>query len=197
MRSLSAVRLCAVALASGLSLVATDKASAAIVYSQVTGSYYEEVLTSITWSQALTAAASRTHDGRPGRLATVTSAAENAFILANLTPNFAVGYWIGGFQPAGSEEPAGGWRWITGEPFNFTFWEPGEPNNSIAGGENAIEFYPNGVGDWNDLPENAAGLTGGYIVEYAPVPEPASLLLLACGAAGLLSRRASRARQRA
>ena len=56
------------------------------------------------------------------------------------------------------------WRWITGEPWSYINWYPGEPNNL-----NGIEIYlatwviP---GTWNDIyPAYAAG----YIVEWEPL----------------------------
>ena len=50
------------------------------------------------------------------------------------------GPWIGGTQPGGSPEPAGGWSWVTGETFGFNAWYAGEPND--AGGiENRIQFF--------------------------------------------------------
>jgi hypothetical protein len=44
-------------------------------------------------------------------------------------------------------------------------------------------------GKWNDLNDNAAGLTGGFIAEYAPIPEPSVFALVAIGAAALLALR--------
>jgi len=65
--------------------------------------------------------------GVHGHLATITSSAENAFISTQLgTTQFA---WLGGEQPPGSLEPDGGWQWITGEPWVYTNWDIGEPNN--------------------------------------------------------------------
>jgi hypothetical protein len=42
----------------------------------------------------------------------------------------------------------GTWVWITGEPFTFSNWAGGEPNN--LGGEDCVQMYVQGV--WNDLP---------------------------------------------
>ncbi|MEE9208800.1 MAG: lectin-like protein [Gemmatimonadota bacterium] len=122
----------------------------------------------ITWVDARDAAAAAALDGCFGHLATLTSAEENEFVAANLTqalPNGQRGFWIGGWQPSGSPEPAGGWTWVTGEPFVFTNWNaPAEPNNFGAGGEDAIHLWDNGAGAWNDL--GSLNTTPGYVVEY-------------------------------
>ncbi len=81
-------------------------------------------------------------------------------------------------QPDGSLEPVGGWSWITGEPFAYTNWEPGEPNNDFQGeNENRIEIYAQPSGTWNDLASDGPLFPVGYLIEYPPsvtsVPEPA------------------------
>ena len=68
---------------------------------------YQIVPGNFTWDQARTNAVSR-----GGYLATVTSSNEWEFITNNV-PNLTEA-WIGGTQPPGSVEPAGGWSWITG-----------------------------------------------------------------------------------
>ena len=126
----------------------------------------------ITWGDARAAAEASTNGGPlcPGHLATVTSAAENDSIVGQFTGVALNAKWLGGFQLAGSLEPAGGWTWITGEAWDYTNWFPGEPNNSTGGTENALAFFFDGSGRWNDAPENllygTIGLQGGYVVEY-------------------------------
>jgi len=109
------------------------------------------------------------HDGVAGHLATVTSAAETSFIVAHVPDAvvfrtnqgpFAGGAYIGAFQPAGPTEPGGGWQWVTGEPFVYTNWAGGAPNN--AGNENVIHFW-SPAGTWNDA---GGSLLKGYLVEY-------------------------------
>ncbi len=63
-----------------------------------------------------------TYNGWPGHLATVTSAEENAFIV-DMTNSY--NHWLGGYQPAGSDEPAGNWQWVTGEPWIYANWNSG------------------------------------------------------------------------
>jgi hypothetical protein len=119
----------------------------------------------INWEDAKTAAESRLFQGVNGHLATVTSQEENDFIVNNLGgPDAVRSHWLGGFQLPGSQEPDGGWQWVTGEPFVFTNWAPAEPNNA-GGNEDAIGFHgPPLSGLWNDGSKNVEDL--GYIVEY-------------------------------
>jgi len=76
--------------------------------------------------------------GIGGHLMTLTSEAEQAF-AANLafstTPNSVDDCWLGGFQDRSApdySEPAGGWKWVTGEPWNFASWRPGQPTNVLG-----------------------------------------------------------------
>lgn len=110
------------------------------------GHRYEVITESapLRWPDARDAATAR-----GGYLATITSAEENAFLFALVGTAHT---WLGAYQPPASPEPDGGWSWVTGEQFQFTNWEPSEPNN-LAGQEHYLEL--SGVsGRWNDLPLN-------------------------------------------
>jgi len=165
------------------------------------GHSYEVIASGpITWTNARSAAIAK-----GGDLATLTSAAENAFVFSLAdnasfwnNPNGvdSVGPWIGGLQPAGSAEPAGGWQWVTGEPFNFTNWSSNSPNNNTTlGNEDRIDLYAQGAsnavrsGTWNDAASADTNITS-YVVEY--VPEPSAVSLLAIGFVLAGRRRASR-----
>jgi hypothetical protein len=160
------------------------------------GHWYEAVLVAdgINWENARGIAALR-----GGYLATATSVEENGFIHSLVNdPRFwyidvagnTEGPWLGGFQLDGSGEPATGWQWVTNEPWSYTNWASGEPNNN-GGTENRTVFF--GLGNysynpaltWNDVPLGA--LQKGYIVEWDanPVPIPGAILLFAPGLAGL------------
>jgi uncharacterized repeat protein (TIGR01451 family) len=83
-----------------------------------------------------------------GHLATVGSGSEEAFV-------FSLGHGYLGGTDEGTE---GAWRWITGEPWIYTHWAPGEPNNS--GGEDYLHLESSGL--WNDAP----GGPGKFICEW-------------------------------
>jgi hypothetical protein len=122
-----------------------------------------------------------------GYLATITSVAENAFVVSLInSPEFfqaiggGSGPAIGGFQPEGSPEPDGGWTWVTGEAWGYTNWTP--PTNGFpqmpdnAGGypnENRLHFFSGAQGvpapTWNDLPDWDTNL-GGYVMESDITP---------------------------
>jgi hypothetical protein len=136
------------------------------------GHWYKAVLTpdGITWDDAKAEA-----EAEGGHLATLSSAPENEFIfdLIDAAPfwytdqyNSSHGPWIGGFQPPGSPEPDGNWQWVTGEPFSFTAWYSGQPDN-FGGAECRLNYYakpgPNRSSGWNDLP--AAAKVRGFIIE--------------------------------
>ena len=114
-------------------------------------SYYRST-GSMTWTDARQACANM-----GGYLVTVTTSAENNFIF-NLWPSG----WIG----LTDEVSEGTWRWVTGEPYTWGNWNPGEPNN--AGNEDYVQFVGNGK--WNDLPNTSLPyvLEFDYIVDFTP-----------------------------
>ncbi|MCX6668210.1 MAG: lectin-like protein [Methanothrix sp.] len=138
------------------------------------GHYYEAVLVpeGISWDDAEAAA-----EAKGGHLVTITSEAENEFVynlvagddrywFVSSSSNNGIGPLLGGYQPEGSPEPAGGWTWITGEPFSYTNWATGTPDNFE--GENRLDFLGSKTlksPGWNDLPHDWSGPKG-YIVEW-------------------------------
>ncbi|RIK75719.1 MAG: hypothetical protein DCC68_20750 [Planctomycetota bacterium] len=131
------------------------------------GHVYERVVQAGNWTQARDAAASRSFSGVPGHLATFTSAAEWDFIKTHISGDAFT--WLGGFQDRNSPnyaEPGGGWTWVTGEPWTFTYWAPGEPNGGTS--EDHLVTNPFIVaGDpfrWMDNPSTSN--YGAMLVEY-------------------------------
>ena len=115
-------------------------------------SYYRST-GSAFWTDARTACSNM-----GGYLVTVTSAAEN---------NFIFGLWPSGWIGLTDEVNEGVWRWVTGETYSYSSWNPGEPNN--AGNEDYVQFV--GSGRWNDLPNNQSlpyVIEFNYIVTFTP-----------------------------
>ncbi len=140
---------------------------AQVVANLANGHYYEaiSVAQGIDWVDARDEAANRSYLGRRGHLATLTSAAEVQFVLNNFPTADSDQYWLGGYQDRSASdysEPAGGWRWVTGEPWSYTNWSVNQPDNYL-GVEDSLQLF-NHSGAWND--GKGTGLVAGYVVEY-------------------------------
>ena len=99
------------------------------------------------------------------------------------------GPYLGGFQPEGSPEPAGGWQWVTGEAWSYTSWMSGEPNN-WGGEEDFLCYFAIGgarTDRWNDVGDSASAVHSAYVVEV--VPEPATAAVLGLGVIAAARRR--------
>jgi hypothetical protein len=129
------------------------------------GNYYEYVhTTGLSWTEANAAAQARTLFGQPGRLVSITSAAENAFV-ENLRGEGPLRAWIGLRDPDGTG--ATSWTWTSGEPTTYFNWNVGEPNNPTT--EFWVEIFGGGL--WNNNQQlDPIYPTLGYIVEYPPPP---------------------------
>ena len=99
-----------------LAAILTATASASPPAAWTNGHWYQIVeAPCLGWHEARAAA-----EAAGGHLATIGSIEEHQFIR-DLSPYFAV--WIGLYQDRTApdfSEPAGGWRWVTGEPLAFT-----------------------------------------------------------------------------
>jgi hypothetical protein len=146
------------------------KANSEPVQWEKNGHWYQAIDGSFTWIQAFVDAKSRSHDGLPGHLATLTSPDENDFVWETFQVNQ---YWLGGFQFRQAKRVHKGWFWINGEPWVFANWGYREPNDwggTIGiedGEENFLQLWN---GQWND--ENGRGIMPGYIIEYEEILKP-------------------------
>ncbi len=159
----------------GGSLVLGSQAAADPMQWSENGHWYMPVsgLSFISWDEANAAA---TNLG--GYLVTITSNEENAFVFGLIDDEAfwflfqganQSGPWIGGFQPEGASEPAGGWAWVTGEPFVYSAWGSGQPNNATAPGQDRIHFWSpttRTAATWNDLFSGNTNDVLAYVVEW-------------------------------
>ncbi len=114
-----------------------------------------------------------------GHLATFTTPEEQSFALNEL----AIGsesVWIGGYQDVDApdyDEPTGGWRWVTEEPFQGFGWTSNSPDD-FGNSEHSLEWTPSWGGGWNDLAGEAARIgvvewsadcNGDGIVDYGQI----------------------------
>ena len=129
------------------------------------------VTNGIAWTQA-----EKLARAEGGYLACITSKEENDFVFKLINspsfftkgnkPSESSGPALGGWQLDRSTEPDGGWCWVSGEPWNYTNWGPGEPNN-WSGNEDRLQFYgwspSTPAATWNDRNRNTP--MGGYVIE--------------------------------
>ena len=160
-----------------------------------TGNAYELIVTSVSASNAESAAAAV-----GGHLVTITSPAEQAFVEQLLISSAAPtgSYWMGLDRIAPGVDD---YTWTTGEPVAYTNFAPGEANNYL-GKEDDTQIYwtqdiaddiKNRRGGWNDAPESgypnadvgASAIepdlfNAGFVIERAPTigdPPPAGIPL--------------------
>lgn len=169
----------AVASAAALSIAAATHAQDAVQWRTEDGGnghWYQLLLTGpISWNDARSLA-----ESIGGHLATPTSSGENQVVVSvgndprawiNDCCGNAGGPWIGGFQPSDAS-PAAPWRWVTGEPWTWTGWAPGEPNNGFDPGNlvTALLGYPplnQSYRGWADAWPSALPLLVSCIVEWS------------------------------
>ena len=86
---------------------------------------------SLSWADAVQSCESIGVSGSAYRLASVHSERESAFIQTMYThlPGDKQGnmFWLG----ASDENLEGEWIYVDGEPFDYTHWMDGEPNNKV------------------------------------------------------------------
>jgi hypothetical protein len=176
--------------------------------------YYETVYLpsgNLNWFQAAYLA-----QDAGGYLVAITSKEENAFIFEQVDderffwkfPKYdgnparmnhyeiKIGPFLGGFQSEGAPEPAGGWKWLSGETWSYTNWavnlddgvidkdprkntQPNDSGNS-AQGQRIMGFgeMNQPVPTWGDYMDDVGtygvkrspGRSYGFIIEYDSEP---------------------------
>jgi hypothetical protein len=149
-----------------------------------------------------------------GYLASITSPEENAFVfdLVNDEKYFwafppyvegksrhnhyeiSIGPFLGGYQPEGSEEPAGGWSWVSGETWNYSNWavnlddgvvdrdpRPNDQPNDSGNGQRVMGFGEMNlpVPTWGDYMDDVGtygrdrlpGRSYAFIIEFNAIPK--------------------------
>ena len=160
----------AVALSIGGQAVAQDAVQWRVVDGG-NGHWYRAVPSAcVTWADSLIAARSA-----GGDLVSITSDAENNFVFQASLSIWSAnggGPWLGGYQDVHARdfaEPAGGWRWTSGEPWSYTSWYCTNPSNN-EGNENVLNFAINWTCGstpfpaWNDA---SIQCNIGYVVEWS------------------------------
>ncbi|MFH1469660.1 MAG: MopE-related protein [Pseudomonadota bacterium] len=111
---------------------------------------YFAVATHTTWPDARASCRAA-----GGYLATPTDTSENAF-LQTLNSRPYLGACDGDVE--------GTWTWITGEPWSYTNWATGEPNDTTTG-EDCLEIGGSGT-LWNDIWCDRYSYGAGYVCEF-------------------------------
>ena len=133
---------------------------------------YQRFAGDADWDSAAAMASQMSYLGRAGHLVTITRQEEQEFIIGNLGQDEVRRHWLGGFQPDPGSLPNEGWQWVSGEPWAYTNWSDGEPND-FAGIEDVLSFsndYSEPAGGWNDTAREV--VRPGFIVEFPPFCPP-------------------------
>jgi len=136
---------------------------------EANGNYYQLVsgIPSATnsWSEALEFALNANRVACPSHLATITSQGEQDFLIDAFGYTNLFNAWLGGFQDPGVTPADIGWKWVTEEPWDYTNWASGEPNDGsgLASEQYLLSWTEGG---WNDGTEFPLSGDSGYVVEY-------------------------------
>jgi Leucine-rich repeat (LRR) protein len=143
------------------------------------GHRYQALPDLLTWTDAKAKA-----EQMGGHLATITTREECDWIETNVIAKGTkgLGLWIGATNDGIPKQ----WRWVTGEPFDFTYWNSGEPGNTPA--EIGVLFgtNDNGVAGWLDIRDNGMGKIdrrAGLLVEWDDAATPIKMSVASSGPA--------------
>jgi len=137
-----------------------------ITYDHVSGRFYKDVQTLMTWTDADASASATLLNGVPGRLVSLDSRYVHEYVT-DLASTVSAFYWTGGTDA----DKEGEWKWSNGKEFwnggingspvdgAFTRWNSAEPNSS--GDEDYLELRS--FGKWNDESESRKLY---YVVEW-------------------------------
>ena len=140
-----------------------DPAGDRFAVAPATGACYVGVDDELTSAAAAAAAC----EVGGGHLATVTSAGEQALVAA--VANDAQNPWLGAVDDANDTDAV--FAWLTGEPWGFTAWAPGQPDDDAGlGGAGECLHVFDALGRWNDTNCAATGFVVGRVCEYEAVP---------------------------
>ena len=165
------------------------------------GLYYERIdQTGLTFDQAKSAAAAKSYLGQPGHLAVFETANytnEFNFVYANVYSPGASSdrvYWVGASRAITTGGGAGeNWKWVDGTavPTSITSgWNIDFFEGSVD--EAANFFRPTSATLWDYASSDPSNYVNGYVVEYGPLPEPATLLAGSIGVFAIVGRRRAR-----
>jgi hypothetical protein len=131
---------------------------------------YQRFDTAKTWSQAKESCSTQ-----GGYLATVTSKEESDWIKTqNLIGSHKWGVFLGGTD----SENEGTWKWITGEPFTYSDWSIGQPDNwnGHGDGEDYLHFWFETQSKWNDIASDSQSEAASvpYLCEWNPEEQQAT-----------------------
>jgi hypothetical protein len=139
-------------------------AAAAVAFCVLGGTAWGETVMGhryeiVPWTQGWTAAKADA-ESRGGHLATFTSETEWNAIFARLGDDM-IGCWLGGTD----EGEEGVWHWVTGEKWEYTRWDAGQPDNYLEK-QHYLWLNPKYQGNWDDGIGGAGGDVSKYLLEY-------------------------------
>lgn len=126
-------------------------------FSHYEGHHYLVVSHYVTWPGA-----KKICEELGGHLVTISDLAENTWVRQRLDQAKVSLAWLG----LSDEQEEGKFRWITGEPLNFTCWQDKQPDNWSNEDYGEITDSPsNDKGRWNDLSDNTLTLRA-FVCEW-------------------------------
>ena len=152
MRFINALVACSVIAITSSSVLAQSTAVQWTTASGGNGHWYRFNPTHVNWAVARSAAIAV-----GGDLACIGSQSENTFVRY-LIPTGDAGY-LGAIRTSiGST----GWQWVSGDEWNYTNWNAGEPNGATVG---EVVWIESDSGGWNDHAQ--ANSIQGSIIEWS------------------------------